>query len=178
MEAILGFGLPFFHPLMSQEIWQIITEYPFYEISNYGRVRLASTSEIILTKRHTRKKSPLTIMLTRGLPHPKRVKLHRLVAKYFVPNPENLPLVVFKDLDYTNLRADNLQWANRSIAMVNGHKNRVCREDVPFKNSKHQEIIDLYMKEGLSQSQISAKISLHQTRVSTLIRRYTKKIKD
>lgn len=40
----------------------------------------------------------------------KMVYAHRLVAQYFLPNPNNLPYVHHKDEDKTNNLVSNLQW--------------------------------------------------------------------
>ena len=40
----------------------------------------------------------------------KNYLLHILVAKAFVPNPNNLPVVDHKDTNKDNCRADNLEW--------------------------------------------------------------------
>ena len=37
-------------------------------------------------------------------------RLHRLVAKAFIPNPDNLPIVGHKDNNKSNSEADNLYW--------------------------------------------------------------------
>lgn len=39
-----------------------------------------------------------------------RVKVHRIVAEQFVPNPMNLPEVNHKDCNRENNNADNLEW--------------------------------------------------------------------
>ena len=40
----------------------------------------------------------------------KRLKIHRLVAQAFLPNPMGLPYVLHKDGDKTNNRYTNLEW--------------------------------------------------------------------
>ena len=39
---------------------------------------------------------------------------HRLIAKYFVPNPYNQPVVNHKDGNKQNFCADNLEWVSQS----------------------------------------------------------------
>lgn len=38
------------------------------------------------------------------------MQAHRIIASTFVPNPDRLKFVGFKDGDSTNLAADNLEW--------------------------------------------------------------------
>ncbi|MBK3518913.1 hypothetical protein [Carboxylicivirga marina] len=41
---------------------------------------------------------------------PREVRVARMVALYFLPNPHRLNVIGFKDGDKTNCKADNLQW--------------------------------------------------------------------
>ena len=78
-----------------------------YEVSNLGRVRrngriLKPTNDrggylfVNLCKNGTRK----------------TVKIHRLVAYAFLPNPQNLPQINHIDEDKTNNAVDNLEWCD------------------------------------------------------------------
>lgn len=42
------------------------------------------------------------------------IKLHRLLAEAFIPNPDNLPCVNHKDENPSNCSLDNLEWCTKS----------------------------------------------------------------
>lgn len=54
----------------------------------------------------------------------KTLKVHRLVAKAFIPNPDNLPFVDHKDRDKTNNNVDNLRWCSRRTNNCNRSKQK------------------------------------------------------
>lgn len=58
----------------------------------------------------------LRIALEPRGPHEKRknMSIHRLVATQFIPNPDNLPVVMHKDNDRLNNHVSNLQWGTQS----------------------------------------------------------------
>lgn len=46
--------------------------------------------------------------------HRKNESIHRLVAQTFIPNPDNLPVVMHLDNDKLNNHVSNLKWATQS----------------------------------------------------------------
>lgn len=44
----------------------------------------------------------------------KNESIHRLVAKQFIPNPDNLPVVMHKDNDTLNNHVSNLKWGTQA----------------------------------------------------------------
>lgn len=64
------------------------------------------------------------------------IYIHRLVAKYFIPNPDNLPIVNHIDGDPSNNHYKNLEWCTQSRNMEHsyydlkkqGKKNRPIKQ--------------------------------------------------
>ena len=54
----------------------------------------------------------------------KTIKIHRLVAKYFVPNPYNYKEVNHKDENKTNNHAENLEWCTRKYNVNYGERSK------------------------------------------------------
>lgn len=65
-----------------------------------------------LLKQYTDSTGYAVVKLTIDTNKEKTIKVHRLVAQEFIPNPNNLPQVNHKDEDRTNNRVDNLEWCN------------------------------------------------------------------
>lgn len=67
----------------------------------------------------------------------KRMKVHRLVAMAFIPNPNNLPQINHKDENKSNNQIDNLEWCDCSYNINYGtHNDRISKAMTNGKLSK------------------------------------------
>lgn len=106
------------------EIWKRIEEFNNYEVSNYGRVRrvrccivygngiVTNYKEKIL-KQEVNRVNYLRVTFSQNNIQ-KRFQVHRLVAKYFIENPENKPCVNHIDGNGMNNNLSNLEWCTYS----------------------------------------------------------------
>jgi len=87
-----------------------------FEISNYGKVK--STDKVVFRKNgrpHTVKGKLLSQSVDdRGYLRCSAGKIHKLVAKAFIPNPNNYTVVHHKDHNKLNNNADNLEWIDET----------------------------------------------------------------
>lgn len=90
--------------LLSEE-WKEIKDYENYEVSDFGRVRRNGK----ILKPWKNRKGYLHVDLSKNGIR-RAVKVHRLVAQAFLPNPQNLPCVNHKDENKINNTVDNLEW--------------------------------------------------------------------
>lgn len=78
------------------------------KVSNFGRVaRVFSNKERILSLCKSDRYFKVTLSLKK---EEKTILVHRLVAKTFIPNPDNKPCVNHKDGNKHNNHVDNLEW--------------------------------------------------------------------
>lgn len=54
--------------------------------------------------------------------HDKKYGIHRLLAITYIPNPNNLPIVMHKDNDKTNFSLDNIDWGTSSENNADAYK--------------------------------------------------------
>ena len=68
--------------------------------------------------------------------HKKMFYAHRLVAEYFIPNPDNLPVVNHIDGNKLNNNVNNLEWVSYSENTKHWHKNNKKRINKPMEYYK------------------------------------------
>ena len=90
------------------EKWAVAVGYQYYLVSNYGRVYSLKHKKILKYNVVTR--NYLEVKLKRNDGEFEHVKIHRLVAKMFVDNPQGKMIVHHIDCNNQNNKADNLLW--------------------------------------------------------------------
>lgn len=112
-----------------EEIWKDIEGYDgIYMVSNLGRVKslprscqgLNASKEIILKQSEDKDGYLLVGLHKNG--KSKTVRVSRIVAKAFIPNPNEYPDVNHKDENNQNNRVDNLEWCTTQYNLTYGHR--------------------------------------------------------
>lgn len=93
----------------------------YYAVSNYGRIKSLRNNKILKLHEDSKGKGYKYISLNyNGVK--KSFQVHRLVAKAFIPNPNNLPCVNHKDENPSNNYVENLEWCSYSYNLSYGTK--------------------------------------------------------
>jgi hypothetical protein len=83
-----------------------------------------------------------------------RQEIHvgRLIALVFIPNPNNLPEILFKDGDKTNININNIEWCKHqdSIKTTQGFTYEVFHKDSPNNKQVFLSSIEVAQFTGLS----------------------------
>jgi len=168
-----------------KEIWRTIVGYSGYEVSNLGRVR--SLDRFIVNSKGV--KYPLKGKLFSLKPHKSqggyvRVTLqgqkeyvHRLVARAFIPNPENKPHINhIKGKERDNNKVTNLEWCtpveNSTHALTTGLKSKIAKGSTNGKSKLSEkdvlEIVNLIDHTCISYESIASKFNVNASVISRI----------
>lgn len=158
-------------------MWKDVEGYEgSYQVSNKGEVRSVSRFVTYPDGRKPRYREGVIVsqqvdtcgycMVTlQG----KRFRVHRLVAKAFIDNPDNLPTVNHLDENPSNNVVENLAWCTHKeklmYSMKYGDDNKKSKVSV----KQISEMVALF-EQGVKQKDIGAKYGLSQSQVSRLVR--------
>lgn len=134
-----------------KEVWKDIQEYEgLYQVSNLGRVRhLPYTIKwggklehrpLKESNQHKSTGGYCIVVLSKNSKS-KKFLVHRLVAKAFIPNPDNLPEVNHIDEDNTNNKVNNLGWCDRKYNVNYGTRTEKALKTRKENSKKHKTTV-------------------------------------
>lgn len=134
---------------LPDERWLPLDGFPAYQVSNKGRVR-----RMYIDSRRNREKKRvgmprnilkqnltgcgyLHVSIGNCTENHKSKDVHRLVARCFIPNPDNLPQINHKDEDKKNNDISNLEWCTASYNIRYGTHIQRRTEHCNFKGENN-----------------------------------------
>ena len=133
---------------MLDEVWKDISGFEGrYQVSSIGRIRSyarARYSEPKILKQFYDSDGYCCVNLCdakNGIKG-KLTKIHRLVAKAFIDNPNKLPEINHKDENKRNNRVENLEWCTTQYNLTYGNRLNCARGSNNYHSRLTQEQVD------------------------------------
>lgn len=175
---------------MQEEIWKDIKGFEnHYQISDCGRVKsLART-----VSRSNGRELPLPertlVAANDGAGYPfvglsmyhklTQIKVHTLVAKHFIPNPENKPQVNHIDGNKLNNNASNLEWVTSQENVIHAMEIGLSRKQKGENNMKNilteKEVVAIRQIDftKITQARVAKIYGVYYTCINKIIHRKT-----
>lgn len=119
------------------ENWKPVENYPDYLVSDSGRICSLRTG---LIKACENSRGYMLVHLDGKIN-----RLHRVVAKAFIPNPEGKEMVNHKDGDPKNNKAENLEWNTNSENQTHRYSElNKANKRRPVAKMKDGLVVDIY----------------------------------
>lgn len=136
-------------------MWKVIETHPNYEVSDQGQVKNIKTQRML--KPYDKGNGYLEVLL-----NGEKLYVHKLVAEYFVDNPDGLKMVDHIDRNPQNNKKDNLRYVTHSQNMRNRCDNRkVLNETTGDEFDCVAAAVDWLVAQGLSKNRNSGNASLY-----------------
>lgn len=129
---------------MQEEFFERSFLFPDYEVSNFGNIKNKRGK---ILKQHLNREGYCVIGL-RKWKRSHQVRVHRLVAFQFLPNPLDKPDIHHKDHDKTNNRVDNLMWVTPQENNAFNFDNPNCQVKRGFKGTRTNRFTGYYNVNG------------------------------
>ena len=174
------------------EIWKDIEGYEgLYQVSNHGRVKslarkvrcknnsFRQTEDRIITLKHD--KYGYNILVLHNDKKRKTCKVHRLVAKHFIPNPNNKEHVNHKNSIRDDNNVSNLEWVTPRENSIHGIKhgyancNGEKHSKAKLTNLQAKEIRELYAKGNHTYQQLGDMYGVPKQKIYRIIKRMSYK---
>ena len=103
-------------------MWKVIEEAPRYEVNERGEIRSILRGTRPSCRKDKDGYETVWLLNERGKPLMHK-RVHRLVAKAFIPNPDDLPEINHKNHIRSDNRVENLEWCTteQNVRDAKGH---------------------------------------------------------
>lgn len=150
---------------MSDEIWKDIEGYEqIYQVSNLGNIKSLERTYWHGNRWYHQKEKLLSlkcdsagymsVMLYNKEHKSKRIMVHLLVARAFIPNPDNLPQINHKDENKLNNYVENLEWCtgqyNRLYGTARARSSETRRKNYVPMSEEKRKMYSVIMKEHIA----------------------------
>lgn len=155
------------------EIWRNINEWEGYLISNTGKVK---KGEKLVSLSPNKNRNNYVYVYHHNTSHkPRALSVHRLVARYFIPNPINKPCVNHIDNDTQNNCMSNLEWVthkeNIAHTIKQGRKVQFVGVACPQAKLTEETVRSIKNHKGiLSYVKIAEKFNTNYSNVAHIMR--------
>lgn len=160
--------------IVAEEQWKPVIGYEeYYSVSSIGNVYSVRRNNNLALS-YEKKGGYVSVELNVG-GKAKRVKVHRLVAIAFLPNPENKSTVNHKNSIRSDNRVENLEWATQSENILHafkyGNKDNHGEKHSHNKLTERDVIIILSLKGKHTQQEIADMFKVSRENISRIHRR-------
>lgn len=163
-----------------REVWKDIKNYEgLYQVSNLGRVKSLQGWNGRKYVRRERILNPYTQhigktyyrsvvkLINNGIS--KDMKVHRLVAIAFLPNPDNYKIINHKDGNPLNNRVDNLEWCTQKYNVNHAIENELSIKRI---NTIDKETLVTMLNNNFTYDEIAEKLGIAKGTVFNYIRKF------
>lgn len=149
------------------EEWKFVNEYEnIYEISSFGNIRRVGSNKQLKPKLPKMPRYYTVVLYKNGVG--KSLRIHRMVAQAFIPNPENKPQVNHIDGNKLNNNVANLEWCDnkynqnqaRKLGLLEKRDKKLRKPVIQYDKTgkiikKHISLIEAQKATGIKNGNIS-----------------------
>lgn len=165
---------------LEDEIWKDVPGFEgSYQVSSFGRIKALTRKRGLRTlKELIRKPVVMNKYFSVYAKSPgkknKQLRIHRIVALVFVPNPEKKPHINHKDCNKFNNHYSNLEWCTPKENNLHAIENKLIN---PAKGTKHWQnkldetqvlTIRKCLNDGMTQQKLADYFKVHRTCISAI----------
>jgi hypothetical protein len=152
---------------METEQFKDLDQYPNYQIGNRGNIW--SCLHKIFLKQTIQKQGYMQVCINKNYKKI-NVRINRLVALAFIPNPENKLYVNHIDGNKLNNSVDNLEWCSESENMIHAYKLGL---EKPNKKLNKDQIIEIRQlsKLSITKDQIAKQFNVSRKTIFNVLKK-------